>query len=96
MDPIIIVFYGALLVVVWFFFIRPQSKKAKEQAAFINELEKGKKVVTSGGIHGKIVRVDDKIVVLEVDDNVKMKFEKSAISLELTKAAQLITEPKKD
>lgn len=88
MDPIIIVIYGALLVVIWFFFIRPQSKKAKEQAAFAVGLEKGDKVVTSGGIHGRIVKVEENgSVLLEVDTNVKIRIEKTGISMELTKAA---------
>ncbi|MCW5909039.1 MAG: preprotein translocase subunit YajC [Chitinophagales bacterium] len=85
MDPIIIVFYGALLVVIWLFFIRPQTKKAKEQANFINQIEKGDKVVTSGGIHGRILKVEDNgSILLEVDSNVKMRVERSAISMELT------------
>jgi preprotein translocase subunit YajC len=88
MDPIIIVFYGALLVVIWFFFIRPQSKKAKEQAEFATKLEKGAKIVTTGGIHGRIVRVDeDGTVMIEIDTNVKIKAEKTAVSMELTNAA---------
>ncbi len=85
MDPIIIVFYGVLLVVIWFFFIRPQTKKAKEQANFINQIEKGDKVVTTGGIHGKILKIEDNgSVLVEVDNNVKLRMERSAISMELT------------
>lgn len=88
MDPIIIVFYGALLVVIWFFFIRPQAKKAKEQAAFVVAIEKGARVVTTGGIHGKIMKVEDNgSVLLEVDNNVKIRIEKSGISMELTQQA---------
>lgn len=89
MDPIIIVFYGALLVVIWLFFIRPQSKKAKEQANFGNSIQKGDKVVTTGGIHGKVARLEENggPIFVEVDNNVKLKMERSAISMELTKAA---------
>lgn len=88
-DPFYIVMYGALLFVLWFFMIRPQSKKAKEQAEFSNSIQKGEKVVTTGGIHGKIARADenDTSVLLEVDNNVKIRIEKSAISMDLTKAA---------
>jgi preprotein translocase subunit YajC len=94
-DPIIIVFYAALLVVVWFFFIRPQSKKAKEQAAFLTTIEKGAKVVTSGGIHGKIIKVEESgTILLEIDSNVKIRIEKSGISMELTKAAYADSEKK--
>ena len=88
MDPIIIVFYGALLVVIWLFFIRPQTKKAKEQAAFVTQIEKGAKVVTTGGIHGKIIKVEENgSVLLEIDNNVKIRIEKSGISMEMTNAA---------
>lgn len=88
MDPIIIVFYGALLVVIWLFFIRPQTKKAKEQAAFVTQIEKGARVVTTGGIHGKIIKVEENgSVLLEIDNNVKIRIEKSGISMEMTKAA---------
>src|SRR4051812_15157579 len=88
MDPIIIVFYGALLVVIWLFFIRPQTKKAKEQASFVTQIEKGAKVVTTGGIHGKITKVDENgSVILEIDNNVRIRIEKSGISMEMTRAA---------
>jgi preprotein translocase subunit YajC len=88
MDPIIIIFYGALLVVIWLFFIRPQTKKAKEQAAFVTQIEKGAKVVTTGGIHGKIVKVEENgSVLLEIDNNVKIRIEKSGISMEMTRTA---------
>ncbi|MES2620811.1 MAG: preprotein translocase subunit YajC [Bacteroidota bacterium] len=88
MDPIIIVFYGALLVVIWLFFIRPQTKKAKDQAAFVMQIEKGARVVTTGGIHGKIMKVEENgSVLLEIDNNVKIRIEKSGISMEMTKVA---------
>lgn len=87
-DPIILLFWAGILVVFWFFMIRPQSKKAKEQAQFLVNIEKGTKVVTSGGLHGRVVRVEDNgQVLIEVDTNVKMRFEKTAISMELTQAA---------
>ena len=97
MDPIIIVFYGALLVVIWLFFIRPQTKKAKEQAAFVTQIEKGARVVTTGGIHGKIVKVEENgSVLLEIDNNVKIRIEKSGISMEMTKTAYGGEEKKED
>ena len=96
MDPIIIVFYGALLVVIWLFFIRPQTKKAKEQAAFVTQIEKGAKVVTTGGIHGKIVKVEENgSVLLEIDNNVKVRIEKVGISMEMTKVAYGAEDEKK-
>lgn len=80
-------FLGGTLLVFYFFFIRPQSKKAKEQQNFINELKKGDRVVTAGGIHGKVVKDDEKTMLIEIDSNVKIRVEKSVISAEMTKAA---------
>lgn len=79
-----------IIVVFYFFMIRPQIKKQKDQKKYVEELKKGDKVVTSSGIHGKIVEVGDITVLIEVDNNVKMKFDKSAISLE---ASRLLNQP---
>ena len=77
-----------LIVIFWLFFIRPQSKKAKEQQKFRNELKKGDKVVTIGGIHGKIDEVKDNTVVLAIDKEVKIEIEKSAIAQDATQVGQ--------
>lgn len=68
-----------LLVLFWLFFIRPQNKKNKEQQKFRENLKKGDKIVTIGGIHGKIDEVKGTTVIVSIDANVKMEFEKSAI-----------------
>lgn len=73
-----------LFVVFYFFMIRPQQKKAKEARKFRESLVKGTKVVTIGGLHGKIVEVNDKTVLIEADTNVRLRFEKSAIALDST------------
>jgi preprotein translocase subunit YajC len=73
-----------IVIVFYFFMIRPQMKKAKEQKAFRENLKKGDKVVTIGGIHGKIVDVAETTLVVEVDHNVKLRFEKSAVSMDNT------------
>lgn len=78
---------GALFLVMYFFMIRPQQKKAKDQKNFIEELKKGDKVVTIGGIHGKIVKVDEDSLLVEVDTNTKLRFDKAAVSMESTQAA---------
>lgn len=75
---------GALFVVFYFFMIRPQHKKAKEAKKFRESLQKGIKVVTIGGLHGKVVEVSDKTVLIEAADGVKLRFEKSAIALDST------------
>ena len=84
-DPRTFVMWGALLVVFYFFFIRPQTKKAKDQKKYVNELKKGDRVVTTAGIHGRIIDVAETTFLVEVD-NGKIRFDKSAISLEASKA----------
>lgn len=69
-----------MFVVFYFFMIRPQSKKAKDDKKFRDELKQGDKVVTIGGIHGKVADVKESAVILEVSNNVKLRVEKSAIS----------------
>jgi preprotein translocase subunit YajC len=68
-----------IIVVFYFFMIRPQMKKQKELASFRNSLEKGDKVVTTGGIYGKVLEIKDNTVLLQVDDNVKIRVDKAAI-----------------
>jgi len=82
-----------LMVVFYFFMIRPQQKKAKEARKFRENLQKGAKVVTIGGIHGKVVEENDTTILLEVDSNVKLRFEKSAIAMDNTE--QLAQAPAK-
>lgn len=77
--PIILVFY--------FFMIRPQAKKAKETKKFREGLEKGQRVVTIGGIHGKILEVADTNVLIDTGGS-KLRVEKSAISADSTSANQ--------
>lgn len=79
-----IIMFGLMFVVFYFFMIRPQQKKAKEARKFRENLQKGARVVTIGGIHGKVLEVNDKTVLVEVDSNVKLRFEKSAIALDST------------
>jgi preprotein translocase subunit YajC len=75
-----------IIVVFYFFMIRPQMKKAKDQKKFVEELKKGDKVVTTAGIHGRISDMNDVTVVLEVEGGTKIRFDKSAISLDASKA----------
>lgn len=68
-----------LIVVFWLFFIRPQSKKAKEAQKFRDELKKGDKVVTIGGFHGKITEVKENTVMVSLAPNTEVEIEKSAL-----------------
>jgi preprotein translocase subunit YajC len=75
-----------IIVVFYFFMIRPQVKKQKDQKKYVEELKKGDKVITTAGIHGKIVDVADTTFLVETEGGHKIRFEKSSISLESSKA----------
>lgn len=75
-----------IVVVFYFFMIRPQAKKVKDQKTFIDKLQKGDRIITTTGIHGKIVDVDPAYFMVEIDHNVRVKLEKSAISMEMSEA----------
>lgn len=77
--PTQIIMLGLMLVVFYFFMIRPQMKKQKEQKSFRENLKTGDKIVTIGGIHGKILEVTDTTVLIN-SEGTKLRMEKSAIS----------------
>ncbi|ACE05836.1 hypothetical protein Aasi_0420 [Candidatus Amoebophilus asiaticus 5a2] len=80
---------ASFVLVFYFFMIRPQQKRQKDQRSFIDHIKKGDNVVTIGGIHGKIHDIEDNIVTLEVDNRgTKISISKSAISIEATKKLQ--------
>ena len=81
LAPMLIVF-----AILYFFFIRPQVKKQKEQNAFVTEMQKGDEVVTSSGIIGQISKLDDHEVTLQIDSKTFIRFTKGAISKEMTDA----------
>ncbi len=84
---------GGMIVIFYFFFIRPQQKKQKDQKSFIHEIKKGDRIVTMGGIHGKVHAVEESTISMEIDKGFKMTIEKSSISLDATK--RLMGEEKK-
>jgi preprotein translocase subunit YajC len=75
-----------IIVVFYFFMIRPQVKKQKDQKKYVEELKKGDKVITTAGIHGRIADVSETTFLVETEGGHKIRFEKSAISLEASKA----------
>ena len=76
----IIYAYVAIFFIFYFLVIRPQKNKQKEQKNMLKELKKNDNIVTTSGIHGTIVLVKDKTVVVRVDDNVKIEFDKEAVT----------------
>lgn len=78
---IFIIMMVLIFVVMWFFMIRPQQKKQKELAKFRNELKRGDKIVTIGGIYGEVDEVDAEkpTILIKVAPDVKLKVDKSAV-----------------
>lgn len=94
--------FGSLIVTVvlmigifYFFLIRPQNKKQKEMEKMLAALKKGDKVVTIGGIHGVVSSTKEKTIILKVDDNTKLEFNRSAIASVVKPEAEKKPEPAK-
>lgn len=83
-----IIMIVALIAIFYFFMIRPQSKKQKEIRKFREAMQKGDKVITAGGIHGKIREIKDSVIVLEIDDNVKITVDKGMVYPSANDAAE--------
>lgn len=78
-QPLIMM--GLVMIVIYFFMLRPQMKKAKDEKKFRENLKKGDRIVTIGGIHGKINEIRDDSFIIEVEGNNRLKIEKSAVSM---------------
>ena len=81
------IFFGAIILVFYFFMIRPQQKKAKDQKKFTEEIKKGDYIVTIGGAHGYVGEMEGDTFVLEVEKGGRIRFNKSAISMEASRQA---------
>lgn len=81
-----LIFLVLIFAVFYFFMIRPQMKKQKDAVKYRDSIQKGDKIVTIGGAHGTIVEVADTTILVEVDNGVKIRYEKTAVSPEATKA----------
>ena len=78
-SPQFLIMMILIFVVFYFFMIRPQVKRQKELKKFREALKKGDKIVTSGGIYGKILEISGNIITIEIDKDVKMRVDKSAV-----------------
>jgi preprotein translocase subunit YajC len=89
-QPLIMM--GLVMIVIYFFMLRPQMKKSKDEKKFRENLKKGDRIVTIGGIHGKINEIRDDSFIIEVEGNNRLKIDKSAVSMTssatLTEAAK--------
>jgi preprotein translocase subunit YajC len=88
--PLILIF-----VVFYFLLIRPQQKQAKQHQAFLNDLKKGNKIVTKGGLHGSITGITDNIITLEIAKDVSVKISRDAVAGSLAKDGAPKKEEKK-
>ncbi|MDX1801717.1 MAG: preprotein translocase subunit YajC [Marinobacter sp.] len=80
-----VIFFAGFILIFYLLIWRPQSKRAKEHKALMSGLSKGDEVVTSGGVAGKITRVTDDFIVVEIADNVEVKVQKAAVATALPK-----------
>ena len=91
-----LMFIALIFIIMWFFMIRPQSKRVKDQKSFIEDLQQGDRVVTIGGIHGKINKVNESTVTLDIGNNNRIKVEKDALSFEFSKNVSQASKDKKE
>lgn len=75
-----VIMFSLIILIFYFLILRPQQKRQKERQKLLDSIEKGDKVVTIGGMHGTVIGIEEKTVLVQVADNVKLKFERSAIS----------------
>ena len=76
-----------IIIVFWFFMIRPQMKRQKELKKYRDSLQKGDKIMTTGGIFGKVVEINDYTVIIEVESQARLKVSKEAIVKDMTDVA---------
>lgn len=94
-DPMNMVLISGLMFAIYFFMLRPNKKKADQAKEVLENLGKGDKIVTTGGIHGKVMRVNETTVDIDIAKNTIMTIEKSSISVEATAALNKPEEEKK-
>ncbi len=76
-----LIMFGLIIGIFYLMIIRPQQKRTKEREALLSQIKKGDKVITAGGVHAKVIAVEDKTMLIEIADNVKVKIERSSISV---------------
>ena len=75
-----LIMFGAIFAIFYFMIIRPQQKRSKEREKLLSAVQKGDKVILSSGLYGTVAGLEEKTVLLDVGNNIKMKFERSAIA----------------
>lgn len=75
-----LILFGSIIAIFYFMIIRPQQKREKERQAMLTALKKGDKVVTAGGLHGSVVGIEEKTLLIQIADNVKVKVERGSVT----------------
>jgi preprotein translocase subunit YajC len=75
-----LIMFGAIFAIFYFMIIRPQQKRQKEHQKLLESVQKGDKVIMSGGMHGTVAGLEEKAILIDVGNNVKIKFERTAIA----------------
>lgn len=74
-----LIMFTLIIAIFYFMILRPQQKRQKDRQKMLDAVKKGDKVVTSGGMHGTVAGIDEKTILVQVSENVKLKFDRTAI-----------------
>ena len=75
-----LVMFGLIFLIFYFMIVRPQQKRQKERQKMLDAIKKGDKIITAGGMHGTVIGVEDKTVLVQIADNVKVKVDRGSVS----------------
>ncbi len=89
-----LVTFGLIIVIFYFLVIRPQNRKQKDAKRMLESLRKGDRVVTAGGMRGTIVRVREDVIVIQIDENTKVEFNKGSVTQVLERKEEPAEETK--
>lgn len=75
-----LVMFGLIFLIFYFMIVRPQQKRQKDRQKMLDAIKKGDKVITAGGMHGTVIGIEDKTVLVQIADNVKVKVDRSSVA----------------
>jgi preprotein translocase subunit YajC len=75
-----LILFGSIILIFYFMIIRPQQKRAKDRQKMLDAVKKGDKIITSGGMYGTVAGLDEKTVLVQIADNVKVKIDRGSIA----------------
>lgn len=89
-----LIMFALIIGIFYFMILRPQQRRQKERQSLLESIQKGDKVITVGGLHGTVIGLEEKTILVQAGDNIKLKFEKSAISSIIRDGETIVTEKK--